>query len=130
MRDEKGRWLKGHSGNPAGMPKRLNRVIADIPRDARPQIYKTLHFALQQPNKAKAMEYLNDEILKDEPYGFVLQLAVKTLMSKDGWACAMDIMDRIFGKPRQTNDVNIIDAPQAVINFVKDDDGNEGDKSE
>jgi hypothetical protein len=42
----------------------------------------------------------------------------------------MDIMDRIFGKPRQTNDVNIIDAPQAVINFVKEDDGNEGDKSE
>jgi hypothetical protein len=39
-------------------------------------------------------------------------------------------MDRIFGKPRQTNDVNIVEAPQAVINFVKDDDGNEADRPE
>lgn len=123
-------FKKGQSGNPKGRSKKLSTLISDIPNDARQNIYKTLHFALKMPNKAKAMEYLNDAILKDEPYGFVLQLAVKTLMSKDGWSCAMDIMDRIWGKPRQTNDVSIIEAPQAVINFVNEDGQQEGDKPE
>lgn len=127
MRDKRGRFQKGQSGNPSGRPKQLSNLISEIPSDALKRIYKVLHQAIKMPNKGKAMEFLQDEIVKEVEYGFLLQLAVKTLMSKDGWACAMDIMDRIFGKPRQTNDVSIVDAPQAIINFT---DGNEADKSE
>lgn len=127
MRDKRGRFQKGQSGNPSGRPKQLSNLISEIPSDALKRIYKVLHQAIKMPNKGKAMEYLQDEIVKEVEYGFLLQLAVKTLMSKDGWSCAMDILDRIFGKPRQTNDVSIVDAPQAIINFT---DGNEADKSE
>jgi hypothetical protein len=127
MRDRRGRFQKGQSGNPSGRPKQLSNLISEIPSDALKRIYKVLHQAIKMPNKGKAMEYLQDEIVKEVEDGFLLQLAVKTLMSKDGWSCAMDILDRIFGKPRQTNDVSIVDAPQAIINFT---DGNEEDKSE
>lgn len=127
MRDKRGRFQKGQSGNPSGRPKQLSNLISEIPGDALKRIYKVLHQAIKMQNKGKAMEFLQDEIVKEVEYGFLLQLAVKTLMSKDGWACAMDILDRIFGKPRQTNDVSIVDAPQAIINFT---DGNEADKSE
>lgn len=127
MRDKRGRFQKGQSGNPSGRPKQLSNLISEIPSDALKRIYKVLHQSIKMPNKGKAMEFLQDEIVKEVEYGFLLQLAVKTLMSKDGWSCAMDILDRIFGKPRQTNDVSIVDAPQAIINFT---DGNEEDKSE
>jgi len=51
----------------------------------------------------EAKAYLESDAVQDElpEYGFLLQLALKSLISKTGWLTAVDIMDRLFGKPRQ-----------------------------
>lgn len=42
-------------------------------------------------------------------YGFVLQIAIKQLL-KDGWGwnALMDILDRLYGKPRETKDLEVV----------------------
>ena len=44
------------------------------------------------------MELLKEEAERLGEYGFVLQVAIETLSSKNGWSALMDIFDRLFGK--------------------------------
>ena len=39
-------------------------------------------------------------------YGFVLQIAIKQLLKEGwGWSALMDIMDRLYGKPKMSADI-------------------------
>ena len=98
--------VKGERRNPNGRPKKLVNVIKDIPKDMQEQIYRVLAFACSLPDEESAKKYL--EFKKGElgPYGFVLQIAIKQL-TKEGWgfSAMMDIMDRLYGKPRISAEV-------------------------
>ena len=94
---------KGTSGNPKGRPKTLAGAIKSIPKDAKTRVLEVLHHAIALRNVKEAKAYLESDAVQDElpEYGFLLQLALKSLISKTGWLTAVDIMDRLFGKPRQ-----------------------------
>jgi hypothetical protein len=83
-------------------------------------MYAILHKATTFRNKAEALEYLKDQ--EKGEYGFILELAIAQLSSRNGWQVLMDIMDRLFGKPRQINENynNNTERNKATIVFVKD----------
>lgn len=102
------RLPKGQTGNPAGRPKKLAPAIASIPADAQKRVYDVLHHALALPNVNAAKEYLESEETQAciGEYGFLLQIAIRSLMGKTGWLTANDILDRLFGKPKQTTQLS------------------------
>jgi hypothetical protein len=57
-------------------------------------------------------------------YGFILELAIHSLYGRNGWQVLMDIMDRLFGKPKQiTENFNDnIERNKATVVFVKEED--------
>ncbi len=98
---------KGETHNPNGRPKKLVNVIKKIPKDMQVKVYSVLAFALTLPDMESARKYLESEQGKLGQYGFVLQIAIKQLL-KDGWgwSALMDIMDRLYGKPKMSADIN------------------------
>lgn len=96
----------GETHNPAGRPKRLCNVIKGLPDDMQVQVYKVLAYALTLPDEQTAKAYLQHQSGELGKYGFVLQIAIKQLC-KDGWGfnALMDIMDRLYGKPRISAEV-------------------------
>lgn len=97
---------KGEVRNPKGKPKLLKNVIKGIPTDTQEQVYKVLAYALTLPDTESAKQYLEKSAEELGQYGFVFQIAIKQLL-KDGWGwnCLMDIMDRLYGKPRISAEV-------------------------
>ena len=95
---------KGTSGNPAGRPPTLAGAIKSIPKDAQVKVYEVLHHAISLPNVKAAREYLESDAVQDGlgDYGFLLQIAVKSLVSKSGWLTVCDILDRLFGTPHRS----------------------------
>ena len=98
---------KGETHNPNGRPKKLVNVIKKIPRDMQEKVYSVLAFALTLPDERSAKKYLENQQGELGQYGFVLQIAIKQLL-KDGWgwSALMDIMDRLYGKPKMSADIN------------------------
>lgn len=93
---------KGVSGNPAGRPKTLAKVIDGMSDDARLEIYGVLYHAISLRSYAEAKEYI-DQVTNDKSfgkYGFVFQVALKSLSGPLGWFTLNDILDRLIGKPR------------------------------
>ena len=70
------------------------------------KVYDRLHAAIALGSVKEAAEYLKKEADELGEYGFILQLAVKSLMGKNGWFVLMDICDRLFGKPRMTAEIH------------------------
>lgn len=97
-------FKKGQSGNPAGRPPNICKMVKGIPKDAQRKVYDILHHALSLPNKKEAQKFLTDPDIEASlgEYGFLLQVCVLSLIGKQGWLTACDIMDRLFGKPKQT----------------------------
>ena len=96
----------GETHNPHGRPKKLVTAIKSLPKDMQEQVYGVLAFALTLPDMESAKKYLKCKQGELGKYGIVLQVAIKQL-NKDGWGfnAMMDIMDRLYGKPRISAEV-------------------------
>ena len=96
----------GETHNPHGRPKKLVTAIKSLPADMQEQVYGVLAFALTLPDETTAKQYLTSQTGSLGKYGFVLQIAIRQLC-KDGWGfnAMMDIMDRLYGKPRISAEV-------------------------
>lgn len=96
----------GETHNPNGRPKKLVNAIKDLPKDMQEKVYAILAFSLTLPDMESAKAYLEKQQGELGKYGIVLQVAVKQLL-KDGWGfdAMMAIMDRLYGKPRQSSEV-------------------------
>lgn len=107
---------KGETHNPNGRPKKLVNVIKKIPKDMQVKVYSVLAFALTLPDMQSARKYLESEQGELGQYGFVLQIAIKQLL-KDGWgwSALMDIMDRLYGKPKMSADINAKDDGLTIV---------------
>ena len=115
QRNEKGQFIKGNKEghrfkkgevtNPAGRPPLLCNALKNMPQDAREKVHDALWTAISQQDVKSAQAYLQKAADELPECGFVLQLAVKTLMGNKGWFALMDICDRLFGKPRQIAEI-------------------------
>lgn len=96
----------GETHNPHGRPKKLVTALKSLPKDMQEQVYGVLAFALTLPDETTAKQYLMAQKGSLGKYGFVLQTAIRQLC-KDGWGfnAMMDIMDRLYGKPRISAEV-------------------------
>ena len=96
----------GETHNPNGRPKKLVNVIKKIPKDMQEKVYDVLAFALTLPDETSAKKYLESRQGELGQYGFVLQIAIKQLLKEGwGWSALMDIMDRLYGKPKMCADI-------------------------
>ena len=96
----------GETHNPNGRPKKLVNVIKTIPKDMQEKVYDVLAFALTLPDETSAKKYLESRQGELGQYGFVLQIAIKQLLKEGwGWSALMDIMDRLYGKPKMSADI-------------------------
>lgn len=97
----------GETHNPNGRPKKLANAIKGLPKDMQEKIYGVLAFALTLPDEQTAKTYLQQQSGELGKYGFVLQIAIKQLC-KEGWgfSALMDILDRLYGKPRISAEVS------------------------
>lgn len=97
----------GETHNPNGRPPKLKNAIKKLPRDMQEKVMGVLAFALTLPDTNSAKKYLECQSGELGEFGFVLQIAIKQL-TKDGWgfAAMMDIMDRLYGKPRISAEVS------------------------
>ena len=92
---------KGVSGNPAGRPKSLVKMIDGLTNEAQSEIYGVLHRAISLSCIAEAKAYIN-QVSEDErlgKYGFIYQLALRSLLGPRAWDTLNDILDRLIGKP-------------------------------
>ena len=101
------RFKKGEVSNPKGRQPKLCNIIGDIPEDAQVRIMRVLHHAIALPNIDKAKEYIKSESENFGEYGYILQIAIRELNGARGWQALNDILDRLFGKPRQSTDVQV-----------------------
>lgn len=97
----------GETRNPNGRPKKLVNVIKKIPKDMQEKVYGVLSFALTLPSIKEAKTYLSKEAGDLGEYGFVLQIAIRQLTNEIwGWRALNDILDRLYGKPKMSADIN------------------------
>ena len=109
---------KGERRNPhpQGRPKKLVNAIKSLPEDIQEKVYGVLAYALTLSDEETAKEYL--EVKKGElgKYGFVLQIAIRQLTSKGwGWGAMMDILDRLYGKPKQNAALDVKGEGMVII---------------
>lgn len=96
----------GETRNPNGRPKKLVNVIKKIPKDMQEKVYGVLAFALTLESEKEAKKYLEKSAQELGQYGFVLQIAIKQLLKDSwGWSALMDILDRLYGKPKMSADI-------------------------
>ena len=93
--------------------------LKSIPADARDKVMEALFHALTLPDQRTAMEYLKKEA-KDLPeFGYLIQVYAKGMMGKNGYLYVSDLLDRLFGKPKQvadiTADIGLGDPPVIVF---------------
>ena len=116
QRDNKGRFAKGNNigprfkpgevTNPAGRTPLFCNVLKNMPAEAQEMAMSALWTAISQKDVRSAKEYLEKTAEELPECGFALQIAVKALMGNKGWDAMMDIYDRLFGRPRQTTEID------------------------
>lgn len=99
-------FRKGVSGNPKGRQKKLVNAIKSVPPDAQEKIYSVLLYSLTLPDEASARAYLQCRQGELGQYGIVLQIAIRHLTKEGfGLAAMMDILDRVYGRPKISADL-------------------------
>lgn len=83
-----------------GRPPALAKVIKSIPGDARNKVYEVLWTAISMRSVKEASQYISKEADGLPECGFALQIALRALQGKDGFKALMDILDRLFGRPK------------------------------
>lgn len=97
---------KGETNNPNGRPKKLVNAIKTLPPTMMEDVYGILGYALTLPSEEDAKVYLTAKGKELGKYGFVMQIAIRQLCNKNyGWGAVNDILDRLYGKPRQSAEV-------------------------
>lgn len=91
----------GETHNPNGRPMLIKNAVKKLPKDMQQKLFGVLAYALTLPDEKAAKEYLTMQEGELGQYGFVLQICIKQLL-KEGWGfgAMMDILDRLYGKPR------------------------------
>jgi len=70
------------------------------------KVYSILGYALTLPDTTTAKAYLSQQEGQLGKYGVVMQIAIKQLLHDNmGWYALMDILDRLYGKPRISAEV-------------------------
>lgn len=112
---------KGETRNPNGRPKKLVNAIKDLPPHMMEDIHGILGYALTLESEEEAKKYLEEQSGKLGQYGFLMQIAIRQLSNKNyGWGAAMDILDRLFGKPRQSAEVKHTGDSMTIVVQSKD----------
>jgi hypothetical protein len=96
--------------------------IKAIPEDAQKKVYAVLWTAISMPNVKEASKYISKEADNLPECGFVLQVALRELQGKNGFRALMDILDRLFGKPKSNAEVSLNGSVQGLTVMVKNPD--------
>lgn len=80
--------------------------IKGIPADAQQKVYAALYHALTLPDQATAMDYLSRRAKQLPEFGYLIQIYAKGMMGKNGILYVGDILDRLFGKPIQSQELH------------------------
>lgn len=89
-------------------PKNRGRKpkLKNIPDNAKEKVYAALFHALTLPDQKTAAEYLNKTAKELPEYGYLIQVYAKGMMGKMAVAYVSDLLDRLFGKPKQVADIS------------------------
>ena len=89
-------------------PKNRGRKpkLKNLPDNAREKVMEALYYALSLPDKETAIAYLNKKADELPEFGFLIQMYAKGMNGKNGIAYLSDLLDRLFGKPKQVTDIN------------------------
>jgi len=85
IRDEKGKFLKGQSGNPKGKPKGAISIVAKLKEK------------LEEVPPDQQKTYLE----------LIVDILIEKAIDRKDKDVLRDIIDRIDGKPKQTTDLNV-----------------------
>lgn len=122
---KKGRPIREQANCNNGRTPLAKNIIKTIPKDAQEKVYSVLWTALTMSNVKEAQQYVEEQAKELPECGMVLQVCIRSLLSKQGFMTLMDICDRLFGKPRQTTEIdgtfNVI-PPPIIIEGGDDDD--------
>lgn len=108
--------MKFQPGNKAGrqfsadnQPENRGRKpkLSSIPREAQEEIIAALYHALSLPDVATAKEYLQRTADRLPKYGHLIQVYIKGMTGPNALQYVADILDRIIGKPRQSQEITI-----------------------
>jgi len=104
--------------------------IKGIPADAQQKVYAALYHALTLPDQATAMDYLSRRAKQLPEFGYLIQIYAKGMMGKNGILYVGDILDRLFGKPKQVADITAeLGTGEAPIIVFRDASGKNGKES-
>lgn len=110
----------GHRFSATDQPANPGRkpTLKSIPPDAREKVYAALYHALTLPDQKTAAEYLNKAAEELPECGYLIQVYAKGMMGKTAGIYTADILDRLFGKPKQTTENIIGTRDRAAMQIV------------
>lgn len=113
---------KGETHNPHGRPPSFRSLMKKVPKNMQAKVLDVLWTAISMPTRKAAAAYLKDKEEELPECGFMFEVVVKGLMSRQGHFFLMDILDRLIGKPKQvqefTGELNLTEKPR--IEFGED----------
>ncbi len=98
--------------------------LKSIPDDAKEKVMEALFHAISLPEENTAKEYLKKQADDLPEFGYLIQMYAKGMMGKHGIMYISDLLDRLFGKPKQVTDINAdigLGDPPTIIFSKKED---------
>lgn len=96
----------------------MANIFKSIPEDAQEKVCVVLWTAISMRTVKEASEYLSKEAEGLPECGVIFQVALKGLLSKNGFRVLMDILDRLFGKPKSNAEVSLNGSVQGLTVMV------------